>query len=143
MRRGNFTSILAGGVAGLAAIAASSAASAQGMMAASETEFLNSCAVCHGASGRGDGNLVQFLNVKPTDLTKLTANNQGVFPFMEVFQVIDGRTMVSGHGERDMPVWGSRYVEDVGQSYGPYGGEAAVRARVLELVYYIQSIQQP
>lgn len=132
-------------VAGLAAgaiLGAVGSAAAQGMMAASETEFLNSCAVCHGTSGRGDGNLVNFLNVKPTDLTKLTANNDGKFPFLEVFQVIDGRTMVSGHGERDMPVWGRRYQEDIGESYGPYGGETAVRARILELVYYIQSIQE-
>jgi mono/diheme cytochrome c family protein len=132
-------------VAGLAAgaiLGAAGAAAAQGMMAASETEFLNSCAVCHGASGRGDGNLVNFLNVKPTDLTKLSANNDGKFPFLEVFQVVDGRTMVSGHGARDMPVWGRRYQEDIGESYGPYGGENAVRARILELVYYIQSIQE-
>ena len=59
-----------------------------------------------------------------------------------VFQVIDGRALVSGHGARDMPVWGNRYQEDIGNTYGPYGGEQAVRARVLELVYYIQSIQK-
>lgn len=123
-------------------MATAGAATAQGMMAASETEFMNSCAVCHGASGRGDGNLVNFLNVKPTDLTKLSANNDGKFPFLEVFQVVDGRTMVSGHGERDMPVWGRRYQDDVGETFGPYGGETAVRARILELVYYIQSIQE-
>ncbi|GAB4362443.1 MAG: cytochrome c [Oricola sp.] len=117
-------------------------AAAQGMMAGSETEYMNSCAVCHGASGRGDGNLVSFLTVKPTDLTKLSANNDGKYPFLKVFQIIDGRSMVSGHGERDMPVWGLRYQEDIGETYGPYGGEAAVRARVLELVYYIQSIQE-
>lgn len=132
-------------VAGLAtgwALGAAGTAAAQGMMAGAETEYMNSCAVCHGASGRGDGNLVNFLTVKPTDLTKLSANNDGKFPFLEVFQVVDGRTQVGGHGERDMPVWGSRYQEDIGETYGPYGGEAAVRARVLELVYYIQTLQE-
>jgi len=134
--------VMVAGLAIGAALAVAGSSAAQGMMAASETEFLNSCAVCHGTSGRGDGNLVNFLNVKPTDLTKLSANNDGKFPFLEVFQVVDGRTMVSGHGERDMPVWGRRYQEDIGETYGPYGGETAVRARILELVYYIQSIQE-
>ena len=60
---------------------------------------------------------------------------------MQVFQVIDGRSLVSGHGTREMPIWGRRYQEEVGEKYGPYGGEIAIRARVLELVYYIQSIQ--
>jgi len=112
-----------------------------GGVAPSANEYRNSCAVCHGEDGRGDGNLVNFLNVKPTDLTKLTDNNHGEYPFLKVFQVVDGRSMVSGHGTRDMPVWGKRYVEEMGETYGPYGGEAAVRARILDLVYYIQSIQ--
>jgi hypothetical protein len=30
---------------------------------------------------------------------------------------------------------------DVGEKYGPMGGEKAVRGRILELVYYIQMIQ--
>lgn len=132
--------LMPGIVAGLM-VAGTVAANAQDEMAAAADEYMNSCAVCHGESGRGDGNLTNFLNVKPTDLTKLTENNHGTFPFLDVFQVIDGRSQVSGHGTRDMPVWGRRYQEEMGEAYGPYGGEAAVRARVLELVYYIQSIQ--
>jgi len=142
MKSKRMTRLLVPGLAACALFAGVAASNAQGVMAASETEYLNSCAACHGASGRGDGNLVNFLTVKPTDLTKLSANNDGKYPFLEVFQVIDGRSMVSGHGERDMPVWGRRYQEDIGETYGPYGGEIAVRARVLELVYYIQSIQE-
>lgn len=124
----------------VSALATASVASAQDDMISSD-EYLNSCAVCHGVSGRGDGDLVRFLSVKPTDLTTLSKNNDGEFPFMQVFQVIDGRSLVSGHGTREMPIWGRRYQEEVGEKYGPYGGEIAIRARVLELVYYIQSIQ--
>ena len=82
------------------------------------------------------------MTTKPTDLTLLAKKNDGQFPFLRVMQMIDGRTLVDAHGGREMPVWGQRYVADIGEKYGPYGGEAAVRARVLELVYYIQSIQQ-
>jgi hypothetical protein len=41
-----------------------------------------------------------------------------------------------------MPIWGARYKAEQGGKYGPYGGEMAVRARVLELVFYVQSLQE-
>lgn len=105
-------------------------------------EYTISCAVCHGADAKGDGEFARFLTVKPPNLTVLAKGNNGVFPFLKVFQTVDGRTMVGGHGTREMPIWGRRYGEEVGEKFGPYGGEIAVRARVLELVFYLQSIQQ-
>ncbi len=105
-------------------------------------EFRISCAACHGAGGRGNGNMAQFLNVKPADLTVLKKNSGGEYPFMRIFQTIDGRAVIAGHGERAMPVWGDRYKRESIRGYGSIGNEAAVRARVLELVYYVQSIQQ-
>lgn len=111
-------------------------------------EYQVSCLACHGVGGRGDGPMAEYLTVQPADLTEIAKNNDGVFPVLEVFQVIDGRTVVGAHGIREtegweMPVWGSRYKAEAGDKYGPYGGELAVRARILELVFYIQAIQQP
>lgn len=111
-------------------------------------EYEASCLSCHGVGGRGDGPMAEYLSVTPSDLTAISKNNDGVFPLLEIFQIIDGRTVVGAHGVRqtdrwEMPVWGSRYKADAGTKYGPYGGETAVRARILELVFYIQSIQQP
>lgn len=115
-------------------------------------EYRISCLSCHGVGGRGNGPMAKFLTIKPSDLTQLANNNGGQypglkagrFPFSTVFQVIDGRTVVSGHGERAMPVWGSRYMSEESGKYGPYLGENehVVRGRILELVYYLQSIQQ-
>ncbi len=115
-------------------------------------EYRVSCLSCHGVGGKGDGPMAEFLTLKPTDLTQLSNNNGGQypdlkagrFPFSRVFQIIDGRTVVSGHGDRAMPVWGSRYLAEESGKYGPYLGanEHMVRGRILELVYYIQAIQQ-
>lgn len=117
-------------------------------------EYRISCLSCHGVGGRGDGPLAKFLTVKPTDLTTLARNNggqypnlkAGTFPFLRVYQVIDGRADVEVHGDRAMPVWGNRYLMDqpMAVQIGPYAGvyEKVVRGRILELVYYIQSIQQ-
>lgn len=115
-------------------------------------EYRISCMSCHGVGGRGDGALAQFLNVKPTDLTSLAKNNggqypklkAGQYPFLRVYQIIDGRAAVAVHGERAMPVWGNRYLAQQPGGMSSYGGdyEKVVRGRILELVYYIQSIQQ-
>ena len=105
-------------------------------------EYRASCQSCHGASGKGDGPVAASLKVKPSDLTSLSKRHDGKFPFLKVFQTVDGRAIVPAHGTREMPVWGQRYSQDIGEKYGPYGGETAIRARLLELVYYIQSIHR-
>jgi mono/diheme cytochrome c family protein len=105
-------------------------------------EYRMSCAVCHGEDARGDGPLAQLLTVKPTDLTKLAERNNGRFPTVRVVETIDGRTQVGGHGTREMPAWGTRYAAEVGRDYGPYGSETVVKTRILELVHYLQTIQE-
>ena len=121
--------------------AVTTAASAQDKLSVPD-EYIASCQICHGPQAKGNGPFAKMMTAKPTDLTLLAKKNNGSFPFLRVMQMIDGRTVVDAHGSREMPIWGQRYVADIGEKFGPYGGETAVRARVLELVYYIQSIQE-
>ena len=58
---------------------------------AGQQVFMDNCAVCHGADGRGAGIVAGHLEQSPTDLTKLTANNDGHFPFAQIYETIDGR----------------------------------------------------
>ena len=60
-------------------------------------EYQSSCAACHGIDAKGNGPVSKELKTPPTDLTVLTKNNNGVFPYEMVYQVIDGRnsTIVS------------------------------------------------
>jgi mono/diheme cytochrome c family protein len=111
---------------------------------ADQAEFLNSCASCHGRDGKGAGFLTRvFRGVDPGDLTQLAAMNDGEFPFDRVFQVIDGRDDIAAHGDRQMPVWGDRYMERSMSEYGPDElNRLRVRSRILELTNYIQSIQE-
>lgn len=105
-------------------------------------EYRLSCLNCHGVGGKGNGPMVEFLIKKPSDLTVLSKNHNGEYPFYKVYQTIDGRILVPGHGDRDMPIWGVRYLEEDAERYGGFGGEDVVRARILQLVYYIQMLQQ-
>lgn len=103
-------------------------------------EYMARCATCHGESAEGDGPLAELMTVPVPDLTSIAERNDGVFPMLEIIYVIDGRTGVRGHGY-PMPVWGSRYRAEIGDSAGPYGAELEVRGRILSLAYYLQSIQ--
>jgi len=103
--------------------------------AAGRTLYLDHCASCHGASGRGDGPAAGSLRAQPTDLTRYAQANGGVFPSEQLRRVIDGRG-VGAHGSVEMPVWGSVF-----KAAGA-GGEAATRERIEAIVAYLQSFQQ-
>jgi mono/diheme cytochrome c family protein len=128
-------------VAALASVACGMTAAAQ-EMSYGEAEYLNSCAACHGAHGKGDGPLGDELLKRPADLTHLAERNGGTFPYRRVFAVIDGRYIVPGHGDREMPVWGRQFLEEDARIYGPSGGEIVTTERIHNLAGYIQSLQR-
>lgn len=107
-----------------------------------QAEFLNSCAACHGEDGRGRGPIAGDLLKPPADLTLLTRGNDGAFPYYRVFAVIDGRYLVQGHGEREMPVWGRQFIEEDARTFGKHGGELITTERIHELTRYIESLQR-
>lgn len=107
-----------------------------------QAEFLNSCAACHGEDGRGRGPIAGDLLKLPADLTLLTRGNDGAFPYYRVFAVIDGRYLVQGHGEREMPVWGRQFIEEDARMFGKHGGELITTERIHELTRYIESLQR-
>lgn len=100
------------------------------------------CAVCHGSAGQGDGEFAGVLTVRPPDLTKLSAGNDGIFPYLRVFQTVDGRTSIRAHGTPVMPIWGDTFTREIGQAAGPFGAELLVRARIVALVDYVESLQR-
>jgi mono/diheme cytochrome c family protein len=109
-----------------------------------QREYRDSCLNCHGESGDGNGPYAQLLNKRTSDLTQLTKRNNGVFPFARVYEVIDGRQVVSGHGERDMPIWGNVYRIKAGEYYAEmnYNPEYYVRSRILAVIEYISRLQK-
>lgn len=103
--------------------------------------YEDNCMACHGHTAKGDGPMVTFglLTIPATDLTQLGKNNGGHFPFWRMYRIVDGREDVKGHLTRDMPIWGDEFRLDTGSSAML---QAEVRAKILALVYYLQSIQE-
>jgi mono/diheme cytochrome c family protein len=91
------------------------------------------CAVCHGPSGRGDGQIASALKTRPPDLTLIAARRKGTFPSDEVARIIDGGKPMKAHGDGDMPAWG----EALAKSYDTL----PVEERIRRLVAYLESIQ--
>lgn len=126
------------------AISLASAASAQDSVLG-RTEFQARCAVCHGDDAKGGGLVGELFAIKPKDLTLLAKENNGAFPFSEVYQAINGRREIAGHGRSEMPVWGEYFKEDALEDRPSiYGSDAEhiVQGRILSLVYYLQGLQE-
>lgn len=103
--------------------------------------YQESCSGCHGATGKGGGELSQLLNVQTPALTGLTAANDGVFPMLDVIHIIDGRSGVRAHGG-PMPIFGSLYTASSVTAGTDYGSVIEVRGRILSLAMYLESIQE-
>ena len=108
-------------------------------VSAEQQYFMRYCSACHGVEGRGDGPAAPALRPPPADLTRIAQRRGGRFPVAEIAAYIDGRTVVSAHGSREMPIWGERFGEMAG---GGSVGEEVVRGNLLVLIEYLQSIQQ-
>jgi mono/diheme cytochrome c family protein len=111
------------------------------IIAGGKSKYEKYCANCHGRSAKGDGPFAAMLVIKPADLTQLSKQNGGQFPFWRAYRMIDGREEVRGHGTRAMPMWGFIFQVEEGESTGPYQ-EDLVRGRVWQLVYFLESIQE-
>jgi mono/diheme cytochrome c family protein len=93
------------------------------------------CAVCHGLDGKGNGPAAAALKQPLPDLTLLSKKNRGEFPMFQVTNVIQGDTVITAHGSRDMPMWGDVF-------RGLKRDEAVVTLRVHNLAEYVASLQQ-
>jgi len=108
-----------------------------GLITRGEASYQSYCASCHGPDGEGEGILTEYLTVKPSDLTAIAPGLDGEFPFDRIYQVIDGRG-VPVHGGREMPVWGPAFM-----GMDETHDKKAVKEKIVELVYYLKSIQSP
>jgi mono/diheme cytochrome c family protein len=107
-------------------------------------EYEGACATCHGLSGKGDGPVAAQLSARTPDLTVLSRDNKGVYPFDRVLKTIDGTVEVKAHGTRQMPVWGRVFRQQSSiylDTFPPADPDSAARSRMLALTEYLYRLQ--
>jgi mono/diheme cytochrome c family protein len=99
-------------------------------------DFRHYCAACHGPDGKGKGT---WNGTEVPDLTRLSQQNGGKFPFEEIHKVVDGRSKSRWHQRvRDMPYWGEVFEAEANNPTS----KAQVQARIAAIVDYIRGIQE-
>lgn len=128
----------------VALVALGGSAAAQEEVELGREIYLDRCAICHGPEGAGDGIVGELFAKKPADLKLLSRNANGAFPFSMVYQAIDGRREIAGHGgDSPMPVWGEYFMQSAidDPRIDPKVARAFTQGRILALTYYLQTIQ--
>jgi hypothetical protein len=94
------------------------------------------------AAGRAEykGPVAPYMDPRPSDLRGIAARRGGVFPHAAIEAFIDGRDPIAAHGSRAMPIWGAAFREETELDQLT---ETRVRGRIVLLVQYLESIQQP
>ncbi|MDA7423893.1 c-type cytochrome [Thalassococcus lentus] len=103
--------------------------------------FMENCAVCHGANGKGDGELARGMAKAPADLTLIALRNGDSFPRAKVMSTIDGyaKSDMSGPG---MPEFGDLLSGDLVPFDSGDGLQTPTPRKLVALLEYIESIQQ-
>jgi hypothetical protein len=80
-------------------------------------------------------------------LTRVAQRHGGKFPQELMWEVIDGRWSGDGgpHGSREMPVWGNVFKARAmtQPSDSPRTAECSASNRIVSLLKYLETIQQP
>lgn len=97
--------------------------------------YMDYCAVCHGADGKGGGPAATALKTAPPDLTTMAKRYGAKAVALKVDATLRFGTENKAHGTSEMPIWGPLFsATDRNQS--------AVTMRVSNLAKYVESLQQ-
>jgi mono/diheme cytochrome c family protein len=102
--------------------------------------YITYCQSCHGEAGHGDGPAAASLRTPPADLTRLGKRYGTPLDRKALQQYVDGRQLLSLHGGREMPIWGTEFFAEV-----PPGtlNLETVRHHLIEaLVEYLETLQR-
>jgi hypothetical protein len=104
-----------------------------------EHSFQKMCARCHQGDGSGSEEPLASGRLRAPDLRKIAARRGGRFDPIEIAEWIEGRSLPTEHGTRQMPIWG----EKLSAEYARYAeGDELVGARLDPLIAYLESLQE-
>ena len=103
-------------------------------------DFAALCVDCHGVDGRGGGPAAAGMQPAPVDLTRVAANNGGVFPRLQVMGHIYGFT--PGRSESPMPEFGDLLDGPTIPYDAGDGNPTPTPVRLVALMEYVEAMQQ-
>lgn len=103
-------------------------------------DFADYCSACHGAGGKGDGEMAPTLARRPADLTGLSARNGGTFPTTRVMAKIWGYTG-GRSGGAVMPNFGPLLDSDLVPYDGGDGVLTPTPLRLVQIAEHLQTLQ--
>lgn len=107
-----------------------------------QAEYLNSCAMCHGESGEGDGPLAHDLYKAPSDLTRLSERNAASFPTGWCSPPLTAGMRRTSGIIATCRYGANGFWKATPKKYGSKGGEAVTTERILQLADHVQSMQR-
>ena len=86
--------------------------------------------------------MAEILAIPTPDLTRLAAENNGVFPLEAIARQIDGRDALLAHGG-EMPIFGPFLDTDQAVAFRLPSGQAMLTSQPLaDVVVYLESLQK-
>jgi mono/diheme cytochrome c family protein len=107
--------------------------------ASGQQMYASYCAVCHGVDGTGNGPAGPAKKANPTDLTTLSKQNGGKFPYEQIEAILKFGVANPAHGSAEMPIWGDLFRTLPGQDSV---SNMAVDQRIINLTTYLRQIQK-
>ncbi|MFZ5965046.1 c-type cytochrome [Thalassococcus sp. BH17M4-6] len=102
--------------------------------------FMENCAVCHGADGKGNGPMARAMTKAPANLTLIAVRNGDTFPRARVLSTIDGYARSAVEGP-NMPEFGELLRGDLIPLDTGDGVETPTPRKLVALLEYLESIQ--
>ena len=110
---------------------------------AGRLQFDDKCAVCHGATGVGNGVLAEGLRQRPADLTRISERNGGTFPTSETFSKIWGRDdeIITTHNLSEMPAFYDAPVFGHDKDFEDSAGRLSPQ-EIRNIIAFLETIQE-